>query len=218
MALQGSVQAAPGGALGFDADTVITLATAQQFAAQGYTFCVRYLSLGAGQASGDLSPGEASNILSAGLALMPVQHVRGEGWAPAAALGQTTGANAATNAAAVGFPSGVNVWCDLEGVAAGTAPGDVIGYCNAWFDAASAAGYVPGIYVGANAILTGPQLYDLKFEHYWKSESRVPPIPVRGYQMVQTPVANAVNGIGIDKDVTQTDNKGGQALWLIAGA
>ena len=80
----------------------------------------------------------------------------------------------------------------------------------------SAEGYVPGIYVGAQAILTGAQLYDLKFDHYWKSESRVPAIPVRGYQMVQTLVPELVNGIGIDKDVTQTDNKGGQALWLTA--
>ncbi len=216
MALQGSVQAAFSGALGFDADTVITPDTAQQFVDQGYDFCVRYLSLSAGQAPDDLSPGEANNILAAGLALMPVQHVRRPGWAPTAQLGETTGAAAASNAAAVGFPTGVNVWCDLEGVAAGTGAEDVIGYCNAWYATVSAAGYVPGIYVGAQAILTGPQLYDLKFEHYWKSESRVPAIPVRGYQMVQTLVPEPVNGIGIDQNVTQTDNKGGQALWLVA--
>ena len=218
MALPGSVQAAPSGALGFDADSIVTLATAKLFAAQSYKFCVRYLSLEAEQETRDLSPGEASNILAAGLALMPVQHVREQGWAPTAALGETTGANAAVNAMTVGFPAGVNVWCDLEGVAAGSSANDVIGYCNSWFATVSAAGYVPGIYVGAQSILTGPQLYDLKFEHYWKSESRVPAIPVRGYQMVQTMVPKPVNGIGIDKNVTQTDAKGGQALWLIAGA
>jgi hypothetical protein len=74
--------------------------------------------------------------------------------------------------------------------------------------------FVPGLYVGANAILTGQQLYDLPFKHYWKSESKVPAIPVRGYQMIQTQVPQPVNGIGIDQDVTQTDQQGGQALWL----
>jgi len=218
MALQGTIQAAFSGAVGFDADTVITPEIAQQFADQGYDFCLRYLSLEAEQETLDLSTEEANDILMAGLALMPVQHVREPGWAPTAALGETTGANAAVNAMTVGFPAGVNVWCDLEGVAAGSSANDVIGYCNSWFATVSAAGYVPGIYVGAQSILTGPQLYDLKFEHYWKSESRVPAIPVRGYQMVQTMVPKPVNGIGIDKNVTQTDAKGGQALWLIAGA
>lgn len=217
MALPGSVQAAPSGALGFDADSTITPAIAKLFAAQGYTFCLRYLSVGAGQAHGDLSPAEANNILAAGLALMPVQHVLRPGWSPTAALGTTNGTHAAANAAAIGFPAGVNVWCDLEVVAAGTTADEVTGYCNAWSDAVSAGGYVPGLYVGADIVLTGPQLFELKFEHFWKSESRVPAIPVRGYQMVQTMVPKPVNGIGIDKNVTQTDAQGGQVLWLVAG-
>jgi len=215
MALQGNVQIAPDGSLGFDADSVVTLAVAQQFAAQGYTFCLRYLSLSHGQQHGDLSTSEASNILAAGLALMPVQHVARSPWFPTAALGQTNGANAASNAAAIGFPVGVNVWCDLEGVAAGTDPADVIGYCNAWFSAVSNAGYVPGLYVGANAILDGQQLYDLPVEHYWKSESIVPALPVRGYQMVQKMVHGTVNGIGIDSNTINTDSKGGRPIWLI---
>ncbi len=216
--LPGSVQAAPSGALGFDADSVISLSVAQQFASQGYQFCVRYLSLGNRQAAGDLSSGEALNILTGGLALMPVQHVANPGWVPSASLGQTNGSNAASNAAAVGFPQGVNVWCDLEGVSSGTPAQPVIDYCNAWYTAVSNAGYVPGLYVGANAILNGQQLYDLSFQHYWQSESTVPALPQRGYQMVQSFVAAPVNGIGIDKDVAQTDSEGGQALWLINAA
>jgi len=215
MALQGNVQVAPDGSLGFDADSVVTLAVAQQFATQGYTFCLRYLSLSDGQHHKDLSTNEANDILAAGLALMPVQHVAASPWSPTAALGQTNGANAASNAAAIGFPPGVNVWCDLEGVAAGTDAADVIAYCNAWFGAVSSAGYVPGLYVGANAILSGQQLYDLAVEHYWKSESIVPALPVRGYQMVQKMVHGNVNGIGIDSNTINADNKGGSPIWLI---
>jgi len=146
---------------------------------------------------------------------MPVQHVRVSPWSPNRDLGQADGTNAGSHASSLGFPPGVNVWCDLEGVAAGTAAQDVIDHCTAWFTAVSNAGYVPGLYVGANAILDGNQLFDLPFEHYWKSESRVPVLPARGYQMIQTPVADPVAGIGIDQDVTQTDGKGGQAQWLV---
>lgn len=216
MPLSGTVKSAPSGALGFDSDTTLTRSVAQQFLEQGYTFCVRYLSLGAGEQAGDLSPEEAQDILSAGLALMAVQHVRDPGWSPTATLGQQDGTNTANNAQSVGLPDRVNVWCDLEGVGGTTPAQNVIEYCNAWYTAVSAAGYVPGLYVGSNAILNGQQLYqDLLFEHYWQSCSEVPAIPVRGYQIIQTLVPQPVNGIGIDQDTTQTDNEGGQAQWLV---
>ena len=112
----------------------------------------------------------------------------------------------------------MNIWCDLEGVSDASVAADVIGYCNAWYAAVAANGYVPGLYVGANCVLNGQELYDLAFQHYWKSISDVPALPARGYQMIQTVVPEPVNGIGIDQDVTQTDGEGGQALWLIANA
>ena len=217
MSLPGQVQPAPSSTLGFDADTVISSSVAQQFFQQGYRFCLRYLSLGSPEDSGDLSPEEAGNILQSGLALMAVQHVRDPGWRPTSSLGTQDGTNAVNNALAVGFPPGVNVWCDLEGVNSSSSAQEVIDYCNSWYDAVAEPGYVPGLYVGANAGLTGDQLYwDLLFQHYWQSCSQVPALPVRGYQMVQTLVQQSVNGIGIDQDTTQTDNQGGQVLWLIA--
>ncbi|MFJ3368098.1 DUF1906 domain-containing protein [Pseudomonas sp. NPDC086251] len=215
MSLHGSVRSAPSGAKGFDSDTVLSLQVAQQFANQRYDFCIRYLSLGAGQAPGDLSTQEANNILSTGLALMPVQHVRASGWQPNTALGQEDGSHAVMNTQAIGFPAKVNVWCDLEGVSGAATVDDVANYCNAWYSAVSSAGYLPGLYVGSEAGLTSQQLYDLSFQHYWQSCSTVPVVAVRGYQMVQTFVADPVNGIGIDDDLTQTDSEGGQAQWLI---
>ena len=213
MALNGTVQGATAGACGFDADTQLTAGLARQFFALGYRFCVRYVSRGP-EASADLSGDEASAILGAGLALMPVQHVRAPGWSPSASLGQQDGAAAAANAGAVGFPPGVNVWCDLEGLQPGASAQQVIDYCNSWYDAVNAAGYVPGIYVGADAILDGPTLrHKLKFAHYWKSLSHVPDIPGRGYQMIQSNEHDA-NGIGIDENRTQTDLLGDTVLWL----
>lgn len=214
MTLAGEIQGATPSVLGFDSDTTITAALAQQFYARGYKFSLRYLSLGGQESPQDLSTAEATDILNSGLALMPVQHVRKSGWLPSQTLGQQYGQDAAANAENVGFPTGVNVWCDLEGAGSQAVAQDVIDYCAAWFAAVDAAGYVPGLYVGSAAVLTGPELYSLPFQHYWRSQSRVPDVPTRGYALVQLFPSVTANGIGIDIDFTQNDDKGGQALWF----
>jgi hypothetical protein len=108
---------------------------------------------------------------------MPVQHVREPGWLPSLELGASDGVHAAYHAFVIGFPAGVNVWCDLEGVSEGTSDQQVIDYCDAWYDAVAAAGYIPGLYVGSDAILDGQALrFRLKFTHYWRSLSDVPEI------------------------------------------
>lgn len=212
--LNGKVIPAPPGLKGFDTNTIVTAEVAQQFKAQGYSFCARYLSRGTSQGSNDLSSAEAATILTAGLALIAVQHVAAAGWVPSASLGTTNGTNAANNAISVGLPIGMNIWCDLEGVDTGTASSVVIDYCQAWYKAVAAAGYVPGLYVGANCVLTGQKLYsNLSYQHYWKSMSNVPMVATRGYQLVQG-AETTVNGIGIDSDTTQNDNLGGTVIWL----
>lgn len=212
--LTGVVQSAPSGRVGFDTDTKLDLATAKLFRQSGYDFCLRYLSLD-NESSYDLDYDEAQAILNAGLALMPVQHVRYAGWMPDAALGTQTGKTAANNAVQVGCPIKVNVWLDLEGISASAMAADVIAYCNSWFDAVAEVGYLPGLYVGANSILDGQQLYSrLKFQHYWHSLSIVPNVAVRGYQMIQSD-GSTVHGIGIDKNMTQADADRGQVQWLI---
>ena len=213
--LVGTVRAAPNKSLGFDADSKISLSVAQSFYNEGYRFCCRYLSLGT-EESFDLTYEEANDILDSGLALMPVQHVLSPGWEPNAELGKIHGENAAANADNVGFPPRVNVWCDLEGIRAGISAQSVIDYCNNWYDAVAVYGYLPGLYVGANSILNSEQLYEsLKFQHYWKSESEVPEVAVRSYQMVQYYYPEPVSGISIDKDITYIDKQGGQPQWLV---
>lgn len=212
--LPGSVQAAQPGLKGFDSNTIITAAVAAQFVSDGFSFCARYLSRGSGQGSHDLSTAEAITILNAGLSLIAVQHVAAYGWVPSQQLGTEYGTNAANNALSIGLPKGMNLWLDLEGVAAGTTAATVIAYCQAWYAAVKAAGYVPGLYVGADCVLSGEQLYrNLSFQHYWKSLSRVPDVATRGYQLIQGE-ETTVNGIGIDYDTTQTDNLGGAVLWV----
>lgn len=212
--LAGTAQAASGQIRGFDTDTTLDTASAQAFA-RNYTFCLRYVSLGSTLDSGDLTSTEAHSILAAGLALMPVQHVRYPGWSPDSALGSTDGKNAASHAHAIGFPADVNVWLDLEGIATGTAAAGVAAYANAWYVAVRRAGFVPGVYVGANSILSSEQLYyDLLFRHYWRSASDVPDVMTRGYVMTQTLVPGTVNGISIDLDSAGADNLGSNLQWL----
>ena len=205
---------------GFDTDTPLTQAFLSKIASQNYAFCLRYLSRTESEASGDLSPKEAQLILSNGLALMPVQHAPSFhkpelGWRPTHDLGARYGASAAANARTVGVPPGVSVWMDLEAVQPGTAPQDVIDYCKAWYDAVAAQGYLPGIYVGYDCGLSGQQLYELPFQAYWKSMSRVPDIPHRGYQMKQSPTTRE-QGIEVDINHMTTDAKGGRPqCWTL---
>jgi hypothetical protein len=212
--LPGSVKAAQAGLSGFDANVILTADKAQAFKSDGYVFCIRYVPRMASLMAGNLTNGEALTILNAGLALMPVQHVALPGWQPNTSLGTAYGNYAASYARdIVGIPPGVNVWCDLEGVATGTDPQNVIAYCQAWYYAVHAAGYVPGIYVGYDTMLTPSQLYnDLSFQHYWRAYNG-PQVATRGFQLLQQP-EKTLDGVTFDPDVTQNDSDGAAALWL----
>jgi len=216
MPLPGEVQDAVSSVPGFDCDAVLSSDVARQFFSQGYKFCLRYLSRA--QAAQNLTGQEATDILHSGLALMPVQHARARGWSPDASLGQRDGQEALANAEAIGFPHGVSLWCDLEEVNRAAQAQDVIDYARAWHQAVSAASYSPGLYVGAGTLLSGQQLFNLPFRHYWRSSSSVPDIPKRGYQLIQFSPSIQLNGIAIDLDVALRDQEGGSARWLRVSA
>ncbi|MEA2818392.1 MAG: hypothetical protein QOJ86_396 [Bradyrhizobium sp.] len=207
MPLPGNVVAAAPGLHGIDANTVLNATSCAAIKAAGFSFAIRYVSRGATLPAGDLSTQEANVILNAGLGLMPVQHVAQAGWSPSQDLGTANGQNAAAHARDIGFPPGINVWLDLEGVKSSATHKSVIDHCNAWFAEVNDAGFVPGIYIGASAILTGDEMFwRLQTKHYWKSGSNVPNIPQRGYQMIQKIIANdKVGGVSIDRNLTQTD-------------
>jgi Domain of unknown function (DUF1906) len=212
--LPGMIQKAPAGAKGFDTSTIVTPAVARKFRDDGFTFCIRYLSLFSTDdevADGDLIREEADDILNSGLALMAVQHVRNPGWIPTASKGTQTGNHAANNAIFAGLPVGMNIWLDLEGILVNTPDSNIIDYCNNWFAQVSSVGYVPGIYLGFDELLSGDQLFhSLTCQHYWKSPSFVPDVAVRGYQMTQPEINKIVHGINIDVDITQNDLLGGK--------
>lgn len=214
--LPGTAVSAASGLTGFDVNQVLTADQALAFKNAGNAFCVRYIPRTTALAANNLTYAEAMNILNAGLALMAVQHVALPGWQPTTSLGTAYGTFAASYAKqTVGLPPGVNVWLDLEGVAPGTDPLDVIAYCQAWYYAVHTAGYIPGIYVGYDTMLSPSQLYnDLSFQHYWRAYNCPLPVPTRGYQLLQH-TEKTLNGITYDPDVTQNDSEGGAVVWLM---
>lgn len=204
MTTLGTATSAPA-ALGFDTNTVLSGPVASSLFAQGYTFCMRYVSL-QNESSSDLTTEEAQAILGAGLLLGVVQHATSS--TLSGSLGTYNGANAAANASAIGIPSGVTLWCDLEGTNSPSST-DTIAYVNAWAAAVSDAQYVPGLYVGPNCGLTGSELYhSLTMSHYWKAASKVPWVEERGFQMIQGLSIATDAGVHIDPDIGCYDAKG----------
>jgi hypothetical protein len=214
--ISGTVQSAAPGLLGFDINQTVTSSLAQQFVQAGYHYCLRYVPFGE-VLDPDLTTAEAEAILGAGLALTAVQHCMDSGWAPTGTMGTQYGQRAAGYLQDIGMPGGVNVWLDLEGVGSGAQAQDVIDYCNNWYAAVEAGGYVPGVYVGYQPGLSDQQLYDLAFQHYWAAYNVNSSIPVRGYQLVQSPQSTRIGDLSYDDDNTQTDSLGGNVLWLTAG-
>ena len=117
------------------------------------------------QAAPDLTAAEAEGILAAGLAWcrcsMWPRGLDAHGRAGDGVWGPGSGACGGGRVS-----GGVNVWWDLEGVAAGVTAEAVIEYCGAWFSAIKTAGFVPGLYVGANCVLDAQELQALPFAHF----------------------------------------------------
>jgi Domain of unknown function (DUF1906) len=90
MSLAGEVQGAISSVPGVDCDTALSADLARQFFSQGYKFCLRYLPKRQ-VCSQDLTLQGATDILTSGLALMPVQHGPKQGWFADRALGQQQG-------------------------------------------------------------------------------------------------------------------------------
>jgi hypothetical protein len=217
--LPGTLAAAPTGTPGFDCNTVLTASSAASFVDAGFDFAVRYVPRNfvatPDNAQGNLTTPEAEAILGAGLALMVVQHVASAGWTPSQSLGESYGSYAAQNAQEIGLPPGMILWVDLEGIASGTSPSTTTAYCQAWADQVSAAGYVPGVYIGANTGLSASEIEALPFDYYWQSGSTVPALNQTGYCMVQSISSSyVVAGVAYDLDVVQTDLDGKTPVWL----
>jgi hypothetical protein len=212
--------AATAGAIGFDTYPPLTPATIGIASTPNDVFCLRYVSRqNTTTHPSNITSAEVATLLknSQNIALMLVQHATKVALSPSATLGTTCGVGAVTNAGYAGIAKGVTIFCDLENIAPGAAASDVIDYCNNWAAAVSAAGYVPGLYVGANCgFPLGAQLPALNFTIYWESCSNVPTV-AQGYCMSQYPCSvprgTAPNVVTVDVDTISASP--GSLTWLM---
>jgi hypothetical protein len=214
MSLNGMLSTAEDRTLGFDCNQVLTPAQVAAFLADGYKFVFRYIPRVA-RAIYDLTPDEAQMILDAGMGLGIVQHVAGEGWDALADKGRLYGSTAAAQATELGFPKGMCVWCDLEGVDATDSDEQVIAYCDEWHRMVNGAGYNAGLYVGWRTLLSGAQIHDLPFRHYWSAFNlNIDEVPtVRGVQIKQGR-EKVAHGVKFDPDVASADLIGERAWFF----
>ena len=181
--LPGQVLAAPQGLHGIDSNTVLNDSHCRAVKARGFSFCLRYVSRGEREQAHDLHEAEARTILDAGLALMPVQHVARAGWSPTKSLGTTYGRNAAAYVSEIGFPPGVNVWLDLEGVKNSTSHAAVT--ATHGFQRWNPPDSFPAFTSAPEPFSQARKFSGVFAQHFWRSGSRVPDVPHQGYQLIQ---------------------------------
>lgn len=203
------VQKARPGAVGVDTVLRFTPQLAKRFKAAGFDFIVRYLEA--------LTVAERDAILDADLALLCCGYSCRAGWMPTSDLGTFHAKHLIDHARKCFLPSGMSLFCDLEGPHPSAGALSVIAYVNAWAEVIQGEGYKAGLYVGYGVPLSPYQLYwHLKVTGYWHACSHVQDVAVRGYQMVQrVPGNQTICGVLVDVDQIQADQKGDTPSWLI---
>ncbi len=114
---------------------------------------------------GVINKDRLAGLLSAGLGYLPVT-LAGE---------YNDGAgDEVAQLKALSIPTGTTVFLDMEGLAAfNTDPKVIIEKVNRWSADILAAGYVPGLYVGAPQPLTSFELWKLSSQRYWRGQGSV---------------------------------------------
>jgi hypothetical protein len=183
--------AAQTGLLGCDTVQTVSRTHAQGLYSAGFRFLVRYVT--------SLSAQERDDILGASLGLSFVSYANS--FDPSDEIAALKRLN---------IPSGATVWLDVEGVHDN--PIVLQQRIGGWANALKTAGYEPGMYVGAQSLLTSSELYRLPVVRYWHSCSRVTDRngqeagPSCGWAMRQLFPPNIARvGLTIDIDVIETD-------------
>jgi hypothetical protein len=192
-----------------DCDTALTVPLiASMKQAKDLDFVVRYL--------GSVTTLEITDILESGLGLQLVTFSRVPGWMPTVEMGTEDGRTDVLRLQALGIPSGMLVWIDLEGSSGDAA--DTMAWINARAQILVQTGYVAGLYVGSQSVLNAVQLYALPdISRYWRAFNQGIPEPQCGWCQTQLfPPNQQLGGVEVDWNYTQTDFKGRVPMMLIA--
>jgi Domain of unknown function (DUF1906) len=191
------------GARGCDCVTLLDGHLAEGLAASGRVdFVVQYL--------GSVTAAGLQEITQSGLSVLLVTYA--DVWDPARTVNELT---------SLGYPKGCTAWLDVEGVKNTTAA-TLIADINAWATSVSMSGWQPGLYVGANSLLTSDELTKLAVVRYWRGMSRVTDRtgilaePASGYCCTQLFPTQTVAGVSVDINVIGQDWEGRLPSWCTA--
>ncbi len=211
---------APVGSRGVDSLPFSQGGTAAQAVAlkcSGIDFFVGYL--------GKMTPARLAFVLAAGLAFMPVT---------TAAEYKDGAADEIAQLRALGIPAGTTVWLDLEGVDVwerGKNPvtrAEDLAMMRSWATSIAAAGWMPGLYVGAPQPFTSAELFALPFVRYWLGIGRCidrngdDAYPACGWSMRQDWHGQKLGmmwrttGVFVDTNSIQCDHRGRVPAWVVA--
>ena len=192
------------GLLGFDSLNVETPAQIACLSAAGYSFDLV-------NTNGTNWADEYNAAAAAGMDVVLFQGYDPTTW-PDNTQGTTRGAIAGQKAGDVGYPKGSQIFLNLENNTNSTAA-TAIQWVTNWANAIRAAGYTPGVYVGAPQVLSQAQVNALPVSVFWRSASSSAPQAGAGFVVRQTAVTQSACGIpnGIDTDVAGQDLRGAQA-------
>lgn len=178
--------------------------------ASGVDFVIGYL--------GSVSPERLAAILDAGMAFMPVTY---------AGEYKDGAADEIKELERLALPKKASVWLDLEGLEAFHANIPALtAMINQWADKITAAGYMPGLYVGAPQPFTSKELYALRVKRYWWGLGRCSDRfgmlaePTCGWCMVQQyhGQKNGMmwkdTGVFVDTNGVQCDYQGRLPVWV----
>jgi len=193
----------PVGARLVDCVTALTDTSAAELRRAGVDGAIRYL--------GSVTVAEMGAITVAGLGVMVVTYAD-----------RFDGSSALAELSAIGYPAGATVWLDVECLGAKLETSTIVGEINAWARVVASAGYVAGLYVGANALLTSAELTALLVTRYWRGMSRLVDRagtlaePAPGYCVSQLYPTTTIVGVSVDVDFAGQDWQGRSASWAVS--
>lgn len=178
----------------------------------------RYVSFHPQPIGGDLDKTELALLITAGLTVLVVQHVRNPGWHASSIVAANDAIAAISNAHKAGYEvdsgSPLSLALDLEGV---SNPGsDAFAHADVWCRTVRTAGYAPVVYVGYASGLDSVALDSIGGEPaFWCDFAPLSarPRPTVGYALHQQ-AQSSMCGISVDVDAILQD---GRLTGLAAG-
>ena len=195
------------GLRGYDTLGAETSAQINCLSAAGYEFDVI-------DAVGTAWQGEYNAAAAAGMKILLFQGLDESTWADPN-NGTVRGQIIAGNAVTARYPAHAQIFLDLENDAQpGATVAELKTWVGNWAAAIRAKGYQPGIYVGAQQLLSAADLNSVPGVVFWRSASGSAPQVARGYVSSQAAIGRGACSIthGIDPDGAGTDATGAVLL------